>query len=54
LRKAISAGLGFALPEFDADHSAVVKRLQFHPNKELTNEDVAAHTNLKLYGWVNG
>lgn len=54
LSKPLSAGLGFKLPEFDANHSAVVKRLQFHPNKELTNEDVLAQTNLKIYGWFNG
>ena len=54
LSKPLSAGLGFKLPEFDANHSAVIKRLQFHPNKELTDEDVAAQTNLKLYGWFNG
>jgi len=54
LSKSISTGLGFKLPEFDANHSTVVKQLQFHPNKELTNEDVLAQTNLKFYGWFNG
>lgn len=54
LSRKISAGLGFRLPEFSADHSAVVKRLQFHANKELTHEDMAIQTNLKRYGWFNG
>jgi len=53
LSKPLSAGLGFTLPEFSAEHSAIVKRMQFHANKELTDKDVKAQTNLKFYGWFN-
>jgi len=54
LGKQISAGLGWILPDFDAEQSAFVKQIQLHPDRPLTFEDVEWRTNLSLYGWFRG
>ena len=54
LGKKISEGLGWILPDFDAEQSYFLKMLQLHPAKALTYEDVKWRTNLSLYGWFNG
>lgn len=54
LGKQISQGLGWVLPDLDADQSQFVKMTQLHPAKSLTYEDVRWRTNLKLFGWFNG
>jgi hypothetical protein len=43
--------LGFTLPELTAEQSEFHKRLQLHPEKPLTYEDVVWRTNLKMFGW---
>jgi len=52
--KRISEGLGWTLPDFDADQSAFLKQIQLHPSKPLTYEDVEWQTNLSMYGWFRG
>jgi len=52
--KIISDGLGWILPDLDADQSRFVKTIQLHPDKALTHEDVVWRTNLKMFGWFNG
>ena len=54
LGKIISNGLGWILPDFDAEQSAFMKQLQLHPAKPLTYADVKWQTNLSLYGWFHG
>jgi hypothetical protein len=54
LGKKISEGLGWILPDFDAEQSYFLKMLQLHPAKSLTYDDVKWRTNLGLYGWFNG
>jgi len=50
----LSDGLGFILPDLDADESRFIKMIQLHPDKALTYEDVMWRTNLKMMGWLNG
>jgi len=52
--KKISNGLGWILPDFDAEQSNFIKMIQLHPSKPLTNEDVKWQTNLSMFGWFNG
>ncbi len=52
--KQISEGLGWILPDLDAEQSEFTKRIQLHPDKPLTYEDVKWRTNLSLYGWFRG
>lgn len=52
--KQISDGLGWILPEFDAEQSSFVKQTQLHPDRPLTYQDVEWRTNLSLYGWFRG
>lgn len=49
--KQLSDGLGWILPDLDADQSLFVKMTQLHPEKPLTYEDVKWRTNLGMYGW---
>lgn len=53
LGKQISEGLGWILPDFDAEQSAFIKQIQLHPARPLTYNDVKWQTNLSLYGWFN-
>lgn len=44
---------GFRIPNFTAEESNFIKRLQLHPEKPLSDDDVKWRTNLKLFGWFS-
>ena len=44
---------GFRMPNFTAEESSFIKRLQLHAERPLSDDDVKWRTNLKMFGWFS-